>query len=707
MNEIPQQSDQDSDLVSDFEGSDLSSLEESSAGNQKLREPRSQATPVSAHSSDMDDDDATLSDASSLTDIVSTWSSDDVNQEPQDILSDSPLSSLTSEDNRALESKPNPATGRAKRLNLLSKLDLTQPNVRDRAGRTQLFRYAERCDLETCRLLLDADADVNISDNAGWRPLHLACGQGATSIVKLFIERGADLQARGLNHQTALHDAALSGSIDIVRHLVLLGADINARNLEGFSPMDLCTQPECLAFMKEQQEMKREINSLNRDGYSCLHLACLEEDVTKVTRLLRDGADVNTADLHRTTPIHIAAQRGLLDVIAALVNRGALVDLQDDAGNTSLHLATQHGQKMAVQLLLESRSNPLVRNNLGQMPLDLCRDDLIAKLLRDHIIAYSTRAMDMDVLLPRASKVPADNFRASRARYPSPMGRTKSGKFVDFLPGRPPTLPPLISGFQAPQNQPNSSPSQLADPHTPNSGSLGTFLEDQLLSGEARLGLQAARCFSPLYCVKLLSALELGYLVLDFQVQRFLRLPQNSLLSQYPRLTHRELTAQQKRRMWPAMYQMLKRHKLPGWQFDRSEFLRAPIHFVRWLEVVALVTNDYPQLRPYLNHVALDINYGTSLAEEGPEMSGDEGFPPDEVLIRDSSSETSLPTPPVRRPPPPGIPGGPAHPFSLTSSHLQRYPSLRRRPDLHPKKTAGIYINRFHPYRPQPSPPSL
>ncbi|KAJ9063741.1 hypothetical protein DSO57_1037820 [Entomophthora muscae] len=652
------------------------------------------------------EDDAIVSDASSLTDIVSKWSTDkstDSIQELKEKPSDSPLSSLTSEENRVLESKPNRPPNRVKRLNLQQKLDLSQPNVRDRAGRTQLFRYAERSDLEKCRQLLDANADVNISDNAGWRPLHLACGQGATAIVKLFIERGADLHARGLNHQTALHDAALSGNLEIIQHLVQLGADINARNLEGSSPIDLCAQPECLAFMTEQLEMKREINSQNRDGHSRLHLACIEENIHKVTQLLLDGADVNVTDIHGASPIHIAAQNGSLEIIAALVKRGALVDQQDGSGNTSLHLATQNNQLKAVKLLLENRSNPLVRNQYGQLPLDLCKSDIIAGLLRDHIIAFSTRAMDMDVLLPRASKTPLIDNLKSRAKYSgviTPSERLKS-KFKlntfqipeDYLPG-----------LQALKNQPASSPSQLADPHTPNSGSLGAFPEDQLLTREEKLGLREALGYLPLYCVKLPTALELGYMVLDFQVQHFLRLPLNSLLMHYPRLTHRQLTRDQKERMWPVMHQMLKANNLTGKQLDRNEFLNFPINFVRLLEIVAIVLKNYRQLSPFLEHVALDINYESSLAEAGPDMAGDEGFPPEEILIRSStstSSETNLPTPPVRRPPHSDIDflGPPASILNLTS-FLQRNPRLNPRPDLPLKEAARFFISRFHPYRP-------
>ncbi|KAI0239935.1 hypothetical protein L0F63_001929 [Massospora cicadina] len=699
MKEILQNSDEDSDFVSDFEGSDLSSLGGlDSAPVQKLSVSRSQSASLSVRGSCVDNG-AQLSDTSSLTDIVSKWSTDkstdtiqeqeqrpEREQELKEKSNDSSLSPLTSEDNRTQGFKPKLPLNRVKRLNLQQKLDLSQPNVRDRAGRTQLFRYAERGDLGSCRQLLDANADVNVSDNAGWRPLHLACARGASSIVKLFLERGADPHARGLNHQTALHDAALSGDLESVRHLVQLGADINARNLDGQSAMDLCCQPECLEFMRERLDRNREINSQNKDGYSRLHLACIEGDVSGVIQLLLEGADVNVTDFHLATPMHLAAQRGQLKIIAALVKRGALVDLQDKNGNTSLHLATQHSQLQAVKLLLENRSNPLVRNHFNQLPMDLCKSEVIAGMLREHIITYSTRAMDMDVLLPRANKaLPSDGCKSGKGKLAPPSSSANRNLTHSHLDTHGAASLPLAKNHLA------SSPSQLTDPYTPNTALLDVDIsEDSLLSARAELELQEALGFSPLYCVRLPAALQLGYMVLDFQVQHLLRLPHDSLLGQYPHLTRCKLTARQKERMWPVMCQMLKLNKMNG-QLTQEEFLQA-------------LNKDYPQLGPFLECVALDINYNVSLSEAGPELPGDEGFPPKEVVIRDpnsaATSETSLPTPPIRRPPHSELElkGPPAYLLSLTT-FLQRHPRLNPRPDLPLREAARCFVNRSHSHR--------
>ena len=54
------------------------------------------------------------------------------------------------------------------------------------------------------RYLLDNKADVNHTDDLGWTPLHWAAFQGQTETCKLLIDHNADVKIENKAHQTAL-----------------------------------------------------------------------------------------------------------------------------------------------------------------------------------------------------------------------------------------------------------------------------------------------------------------------------------------------------------------------------------------------------------------------------------------------------------------------------------------------------------------------
>ncbi|XP_069588278.1 protein phosphatase 1 regulatory subunit 16A [Ranitomeya imitator] len=89
-------------------------------------------------------------------------------------------------------------------------------------------------------------------------------------------------------------------------------------------------------------------NLCNEDGLTALHQCCID-DYEEIVRLLLDaGADVNACDSELWTPLHAAATCG------------------------HLHL---------VELLIQHNANLLAVNSDGNMPYDLCEDDVTL----DHI----------------------------------------------------------------------------------------------------------------------------------------------------------------------------------------------------------------------------------------------------------------------------------------------------------------------------------
>ena len=78
--------------------------------------------------------------------------------------------------------------------------------------------------LATCRLLLDAGADVNATQAGGFTPLHSAAQNGQRDLVALLLDRGADVSARGDDGRSALALAEAAGQAEVASLLRARGA---------------------------------------------------------------------------------------------------------------------------------------------------------------------------------------------------------------------------------------------------------------------------------------------------------------------------------------------------------------------------------------------------------------------------------------------------------------------------------------------------
>ena len=102
---------------------------------------------------------------------------------------------------------------------------------------------------EIIRALLASGADLRLTTDDGTTPLMVAAGlgratftpgkqrgtrsPGAEESVKILVEAGADVNATNEADFTALHGAAFRGLDEVIEYLVAHGADINARDYRG------------------------------------------------------------------------------------------------------------------------------------------------------------------------------------------------------------------------------------------------------------------------------------------------------------------------------------------------------------------------------------------------------------------------------------------------------------------------------------------
>ena len=108
---------------------------------------------------------------------------------------------------------------------------------------------ASRASAEILRLLLGAGSDPHATTTDGTTPLMVAAGlgrstytpreprgvrsPGAERAVEILLEAGADVNAANEAGFTALHGAAFRGLNEVIEYLVARGADIDARDFRG------------------------------------------------------------------------------------------------------------------------------------------------------------------------------------------------------------------------------------------------------------------------------------------------------------------------------------------------------------------------------------------------------------------------------------------------------------------------------------------
>jgi ankyrin repeat protein len=189
-------------------------------------------------------------------------------------------------------------------------------------GTTVLHAAAESGDDMLLEFLLveipkmfDADIKlaINTKDNNGVTALHLASGNGHSSVVQRLLKAGASLEIRqtkidplsGKSRGTPLHLAAISGHEDVVRLLLEAGADIEARNAWFRTPLQMATRFGHNGAAKELLKHGADIEARGETGETALHIA-VERNLYKMVELLLDaGADMKARGL-RGTPMDLA-----------------------------------------------------------------------------------------------------------------------------------------------------------------------------------------------------------------------------------------------------------------------------------------------------------------------------------------------------------------------------------------------------------------
>jgi len=169
-------------------------------------------------------------------------------------------------------------------------------NTRDDDGRTPLMVATEARQTEAFRILVEAEADVDLQDDKLDNPFLYAGAEGILDILKLANDAGADPTITNRYGGIALIPASERGHVETVRYLL--------------------------------DETDVDVDHVNKLGWTALLEAILLSDGgprhQAIVRLLIDaGADVDLAEKDGVKPLSHARARGQRETVAILEDAGA------------------------------------------------------------------------------------------------------------------------------------------------------------------------------------------------------------------------------------------------------------------------------------------------------------------------------------------------------------------------------------------------
>jgi len=267
--------------------------------------------------------------------------------------------------------------------------------VRDNNGRTPLHLASHHGLSGIVALLLKFGADVDAQDNDNMTPLLLVSKlplpvlgdhSQITKIAQLLLEHGASVRMQNRNGQMPLHTASYHGLSGIVSLLLKFGADGNAQTNDTMTPLLLVSQSSLSSVQDDSQ-------------------------ITEIAQLLLEhGASAHARSKNGRKPLHLASHNGLPGIVALLLKLDTDVDAQDNDTMTPLLLVSQSRPDLfgddsritkTTQLLLEHGASVRIRNKNGQIPLHTAShhglSGIVALLLK---FGADVDAQDNDTMTP-------------------------------------------------------------------------------------------------------------------------------------------------------------------------------------------------------------------------------------------------------------------------------------------------------------------
>ena len=201
-------------------------------------------------------------------------------------------------------------------------------------GTTALHWASHRGDAEAVSWLVQAGADVHVTNRYDIPPIWLAAEEGHGTIVEALLRAGADPNtSRGDSRESVTMNAARAGRVDVLQRLVAHEADVNVTdgNRDQTALMWAAAEghPEAVRVLAGAGA---DLEARSSTEMTALMFAIRSGDISAAGVLLDEGADLAAVGADGTTMLALAIINAHWEMGAYLVQRGA-----DPNGNDPVH----------------------------------------------------------------------------------------------------------------------------------------------------------------------------------------------------------------------------------------------------------------------------------------------------------------------------------------------------------------------------------
>lgn len=200
-------------------------------------------------------------------------------------------------------------------------------------------------------LLIDAGADIDVTDSYGYTPLMIASQLNNMPLIKILFKAKVNVNVRSNDGITPLMLSADNGYYQVAKALIVHGADINISSFDGNSAIFAAVRANNDSIAGLLLQKKAFVNIKNSMGLSPLHYASGYGYPFMTNLLIANGASVDITDYNGNTPLMTSVYSGAKEVTQILIDSGADLNLKDNKGNTPLMIAAQFNDTLLVKKL--------------------------------------------------------------------------------------------------------------------------------------------------------------------------------------------------------------------------------------------------------------------------------------------------------------------------------------------------------------------
>lgn len=267
-----------------------------------------------------------------------------------------------------------------------TKVMITDPGMEKAfGGEFPLSTSADRGHFDIVRLLLEAGADLNKTNESRITPLMLAVASGHNTIAKLLIDAGADVNVKDKDGKDVMFYALRSRNTDLIRLIEnsgnkgkpksrvrpATGAAHGGIESDIETLMDADTARSALTVSRSLSLLTKRFRSeVLEKAFKMPPVFKIKSDYSPEDReRMRAYGKFNFRNSEGETPLFFVAEAGLLECVRALWSLKVHVNVKRKDGQTPLFAAVRGGHVEVVKLLLRFKADPWDEDEEGQTPI--------------------------------------------------------------------------------------------------------------------------------------------------------------------------------------------------------------------------------------------------------------------------------------------------------------------------------------------------